>query len=321
MVRFLALVGALLCHFCNTANDVSIAVDGKVHDLTQENFAASVGKFPYTFVEFYAPWCGHCKSLEPEWKKTAQLASAYSIPLAKVDAIAEDKLAAELAVQSFPTLFLFRGSSSVAAKYSGPRDASSMADWLGKWTEAELMAQPEATEEGVKAWAPTAKLKVLGVLSGQQEADKALQRLLEAAAFMLNPSGPSSEVPIGLAEVPGGELAKLGASGVTLPCIALMRDFDFEDKLLIYQESGLKTEADELKSFISWLAVRSAPALIPASRETEKLFFERDRTRACHRHFLWEQSECGRRNPQACGGDVGDEQQAEVGPCQAGRVW
>ena len=47
--------------------DISKPFDG-VSDLTTRNFKRSVLNGKHWFVEFYAPWCGWCKKLEPEWR-------------------------------------------------------------------------------------------------------------------------------------------------------------------------------------------------------------------------------------------------------------
>ena len=71
-------------------------------------------------VEFYAPWCGHCKKLEPEYKKAAADLNEKGIPLAKVDATEDTKLANRFAVDGYPTLFIFR--NGVKFTYNGPRE-------------------------------------------------------------------------------------------------------------------------------------------------------------------------------------------------------
>ena len=57
-------------------------------------------------------WCGHCKRLEPEWKKASELLSRiqYDITLAIVDATDEKnkKLAEEHGVKGFPTIKVYR---------------------------------------------------------------------------------------------------------------------------------------------------------------------------------------------------------------------
>jgi protein disulfide-isomerase A6 len=49
------------------------AENGPVQVLTVANFKELVkDSKDIWFVEFYAPWCGHCKSLKPEWEKAAK---------------------------------------------------------------------------------------------------------------------------------------------------------------------------------------------------------------------------------------------------------
>lgn len=81
-------------------------------------------------VEFYAPWCGHCKKLEPIFKDVAKkLEGVSTLTIAKMDATAND--VAGLDVEGFPTLQLYRADKKDdPLDFDGDRDVDSFIQWL-----------------------------------------------------------------------------------------------------------------------------------------------------------------------------------------------
>jgi protein disulfide-isomerase A1 len=70
----------------------------------------------------FAPWCGHCKALAPEYEEAATALKEKDISLVKVDCTEQTELCQEYNVEGYPTLKVFRGPDNVAA-YGGPRKA------------------------------------------------------------------------------------------------------------------------------------------------------------------------------------------------------
>ena len=87
------------------------ADDADVHTLTKANFSSFVNSHPYVLVEFYAPWCGHCKELAPAWAEAAGRLKS-KVALAKVDATEEEDLSEKFDVSGYPTIKLFRNGAS-----------------------------------------------------------------------------------------------------------------------------------------------------------------------------------------------------------------
>jgi len=122
--------------------------EGGVLVLTDENFEQAVKEHEMLLVEFYAPWCGHCQALEPEYKKAAKMLKEAdsSVSLAKMDATKETKAAGKFKVDGYPTLKFFNHGQP--SDYSGPREAQGIVDWLEKrsgpqWTEVNSKVELE----------------------------------------------------------------------------------------------------------------------------------------------------------------------------------
>ncbi|XP_022088900.1 thioredoxin domain-containing protein 5-like isoform X1 [Acanthaster planci] len=100
-----------------------------LYELTEDNFKSHVAKGNH-FVEFYAPWCGHCKKLAPVWE---QLAEGFShnedITISKIDCTAHRPVCVEHQVNGFPTLKFFK-DGMVVDTYKKDRNHQSLKEYV-----------------------------------------------------------------------------------------------------------------------------------------------------------------------------------------------
>jgi len=131
---------------------ISFAADSDVVVLTTDSFSqTSSGTW---LIEFYAPWCGHCKRLVPIWEELATTVKG-KFNVAKVDCTVEKDVATSNGIRGFPTIKLFHNGE--VSEFNGARTVEAFIEFVESKTgskygiEKKAAPVPEAkptTEEG-----------------------------------------------------------------------------------------------------------------------------------------------------------------------------
>lgn len=246
----LAIASAALGVFVSGANaaadaGAAAAADSKVVVLTNETFTKFVNEQPLSLVEFYAPWCGHCQALAPNYESAAKELDGNNIKLAKVDCTQEETLCSDQGISGFPTLKVFRNGSP--SPYSGSRKSEGIVSYMVKQS---LPAVSDVTPLNFEDFVAKDQFVAIAYLDKSDSASMdALKSFAEDARDMFL-IGASHDA----------QLAQ--AQGVQFPALMAYRKFD--DPQARYQAKGKSLTAEEIKTF---MFAESLPLMAEVSAE------------------------------------------------------
>jgi len=223
----------------------------QVCTLTKGNFDDFIKKHKHVFVKFYAPWCGHCKSMAASYAKLAEKMNNQEdgIPIAELDATEHGEVAEKYGVQGYPTLKFFIDGEPI--DYSGEREGPAIENFINKKINPTSKALTKAEELKELESAKLAGVLVLG----EADADQ---------LSVFNQFSAAYDTPFYNAAFPEA-LTLTGATGKYN--LVVFRSFDEGKKIL---SSDKPLTAEEIKTF--WESVKN-PTLMEFDQETaEKIF-------------------------------------------------
>lgn len=192
----------------------------------------------------FAPWCGHCKALAPEYETAATTLKEKDIKLVKIDCTEEADLCQEYGVEGYPTLKVFRGPENISP-YGGQRKADSLISYM---TKQALPAVSEVTKDTIEEFKTADKVVLVAYFAAD---DKASNETFTSVANGLRDNflfGATSDAALAKAE------------GVSQPGLVLYKQFD--DGKDVFTE---KFDAEAIKSFAK---VASTPLIGEVGPET-----------------------------------------------------
>jgi len=210
-----------------------------VLDLGDADFDSKLADIDTALVMFYAPWCGHCKRLKPEFEKSAGdlLANDPPVYLVKVDCTEAGKdTCGRFEVRGYPTLKIFR-NGELSSDYNGPREAAGITKFM------RSQVGPASKEITTVAEADAILAKSDVVIFAFGAADSNIQETFAKTAAKLREDYTFAHTSA--EEV----IAKLGhKEGVVLYRPKHLHN-KFEDAALVYD--GSATDKGALASWIS----------------------------------------------------------------------
>ena len=202
---------------------LQLAAAGVV-EITEDNFDDVVDAAPHMMLFFYAPWCGHCSEMKPQYEAAADTLErdAVDVTMARVDATVHVDIAAEHQLTGYPTLKWFE--DGVSTTYEGDRRAESIISWIKKHMGAGALRLK--TKEEVYQFKSDNEVSVVGYFKADEIAEGGASYTAFSSLAL-----DSVQVPMAVSSV--------WTEGVDTPRVVLYKHFDEGEAVL---SSGLEKD-------------------------------------------------------------------------------
>ncbi|KAI0832416.1 protein disulfide isomerase [Trametes gibbosa] len=228
----------------------SAVLASDVLDLTHDNFNAVVDPESLILVEFFAPWCGHCKALAPHYEEAATALKEKNIKIAKVNCVDEAEFCQTNGVQGYPTLRVYRNGEY--SDYTGPRKADGIISYM---TKQSLPAVSVVTKEDFEDFKKADKIVALAFLPSATDAP--------AAEYSSAANKHRDDYLFGLTT----DKSVAEAAGVTPPAIVVFRNFDEPQTEFPYPIGSATSKEIE-----DWLQELSIPIIDEVGAENYQVY-------------------------------------------------
>eukprot|EP00096_Caligus_rogercresseyi_P011876 TRINITY_DN4824_c0_g1_i4.p1 TRINITY_DN4824_c0_g1~~TRINITY_DN4824_c0_g1_i4.p1 ORF type:complete len:416 (-),score=85.35 TRINITY_DN4824_c0_g1_i4:950-2197(-) len=264
MKSYLVLLLACLCMTSLAKEDKKEKKEEKSGDvivLTDKNFKDMIKKHEMLMVKFYAPWCGHCKQMAPEYEKLAKelKKSGSKFKLGKLDATVHMTTGQGYKVMNYPTLkFFYQG---MPIDYEGPRENTDILKFMEK--KAGNPIKSVKTAKDIEKLAKESEFVVVGFFE-DQKSDKA-KTFIEAARL-------SSYVEFAMTS----EKSLMQTYGI--------KDFGIVGQNNFPENTGISVSKKRLKfnrkfnreNIVDWAKEKSIPLLLEYNDQTSQKIMQNE---------------------------------------------
>ena len=246
-------------HHGHTHDHEEAGGDKAVVSLTEATFADAVSSTPLTLVEFFAPWCGHCKALAPNYEAAAQrLKDNSEVRLAAVDCTTDKDLCGVYGVKGFPTLKLFRSTSAAPVDYSGGRSTDDIVKFMSKQS-APLYTTLNTTADVAAFKSSVPGIKIVGVFTALTDA--------AATAFIDAVTPLRNDYTFAVTSAP--DIIPGLSADVSLPLVALWQTGDEDAPTAVTSLSSVPSD------LLQWISAEAFPLFGSIGPENYQKYVDR----------------------------------------------